>query len=94
MDFDTPGANHAALGRVWARTKIAHLKDGLTQGADPDEMRQAITDLALRHNLVSDFTAFVAVDSTRVTEGEHGTTVPVAVPVPEGTRYETAVGGN
>jgi Ca-activated chloride channel family protein len=43
------------------------------------------------HGLVSAFTAFIAVDSLTRTEGDHGTTVPVAVPVPEGTRYETTV---
>ena len=31
------------------------------------------------------------VDSSRRTEGDHGTTVPVAVPVPDGVSYETTV---
>jgi Ca-activated chloride channel family protein len=38
------------------------------------------------------YTAFVAVDSTRLTAGMHGVTVAVPVPVPEGVRYETTVG--
>jgi len=33
------------------------------------------------------------VDSLSQTAGEYGTTVPVAVPVPEGVRYESTVGG-
>ena len=41
--------------------------------------------------LMSAYTAFVAVDSSRRTEGRTGTTVPVAVPVPEGVKYETTV---
>ena len=40
---------------------------------------------------MSAYTAFVAVDASRVTEGDHGTVVNVAVPVPEGVRYETTV---
>jgi Ca-activated chloride channel family protein len=40
---------------------------------------------------MSAFTAFVAVDSTRRTEGSEGTTVPVAVPVPDGVKYDTTV---
>lgn len=40
---------------------------------------------------MSAYTAFVAVDSTRRTEGDHGTEVAVPVPVPEGVRYETTV---
>jgi Ca-activated chloride channel family protein len=47
--------------------------------------------VALTHNLVSDFTAFVAVDSTARTAGDHGTTVAVPVRVPEGVRYDTTV---
>ena len=35
----------------------------------------------------------VVVDSLSQTAGDHGTTVPVAVPVPEGVRYETTLGG-
>jgi hypothetical protein len=33
----------------------------------------------------------VAVDSSRVTRGSEGTTVPVAVPVPDGVKYKTTV---
>ena len=38
-------------------------------------------------------TAFVAVDSMNRTSGDYGTTVPMPVPVPEGVRYDTTVGG-
>ena len=47
---------------------------------------------ALQHGLVSGFTSFVAVDSLSKTDGTHGTTVPIAVPVPAGVKYKTAVG--
>jgi Ca-activated chloride channel family protein len=40
---------------------------------------------------MSAFTAFVAVDSTRQTDGTYGTTIAVPVPVPEGVRYDTTV---
>jgi hypothetical protein len=33
------------------------------------------------------------VDSLTVTEGSHGVTVPVGVPVPDGVRYDTTVPG-
>jgi len=46
---------------------------------------------AIEYGLLSQYTAFVAVDSSRVTEGSSGTTVPVPVPVPAGVKYETTV---
>jgi hypothetical protein len=50
----------------------------------PAQVRQ----LALEYNLMSAYTAFVAVDSMT---GDHGITVGIPVPVPEGVRYETTV---
>ncbi len=50
-----------------------------------------IKRVALDYNLMSAFTAFIAVDSTTQTDGRSGTIVPVAVPVPEGIKYDTTV---
>ena len=55
------------------------------------ELAATIEQTALDYNLMSAHTAFVAVDSTGRTQGDHGTTVGVAVPVPQGVRYETTV---
>jgi len=75
---------------VWARMKIADLAEHSVY--DPDsELPDQIKQVALDYGLMSAFTAFVAVDSTRRTEGAEGTTVPVAVPVPEGVKYDTTV---
>ena len=51
----------------------------------------AITRVALRHRPVSGCTSFVAVNSSRRTEGSHGVTVHQAVPIPESARYDTTV---
>ena len=81
------------LAKVWARLRIAELNDRLSvQGDANGELASAIRDTALRFQLMSDFTSFVAVDSSSRTAGEHGTTVYQAVPVPAGVRYETTVG--
>ena len=53
----------------------------------PDQVKQ----VALEYGLMSPYTAFVAVDSLTRTAGDHGTTVGVPVPVPEGVKYETTV---
>ena len=88
----TEAATHKGLPSIWARMKIAALADQSTYQPDPDLPGQ-IKQVALDYSLMSAFTAFVAVDSTRRTEGAEGTTVPVAVPVPEGVKYDTTVRG-
>lgn len=90
-----PGAGgdsgHPGLSSIWARMKIADLSEQSIYRPDA-ELPEAIKRVALDYNLISAFTAFVAVDSSRRTEGAEGTTVPVAVPVPEGVNYKTTVG--
>ena len=81
---------HCGLPSVWARMKIADLSDrALLERSG--ELAGEIRQTALDFGLMSEFTAFVAVDSSRVTAGKEGTTVPVAVPVPDGVKYETTV---
>jgi Ca-activated chloride channel homolog len=89
-NLSDPGATHKGLPSVWARMKIAELANQSTYAPDP-ELPDAIKQVALDYGLMSAFTAFVAVDSSRVTEGNEGTTVPVAVPLPDGVKYESTV---
>ncbi len=80
------------LGRIWARLRIADLAARQNWQQDPyGELETAILQTALEHQLVSDYTSFVAVDASQVTDGDHGVTVQQAVPVPDGVRYETTV---
>lgn len=90
--LDTP--SQPGIAFVWARRKLAELTDeALVHRRFKDSAwRAEVTRLALLHGLMSDFTAFLAVDSSQRTAGDHGIQVPVPVPVPEGVRYETAVG--
>jgi Ca-activated chloride channel family protein len=83
-------ATHQGLPSVWARSKIADLANASAYQPNT-ELPEQIKRVALDYSLMSAFTAFVAVDSARRTEGSQGTTVPVAVPVPEGVNYETTV---
>jgi len=89
VDQETTAA-HKALPSVWARMRIADLADESTYAPNA-EIPDQIKRVALDYGLMSAFTAFVAVDSSRLTEGTEGTTVPVAVPVPEGVKYSTTV---
>jgi Ca-activated chloride channel family protein len=81
---------HRGLPSVWARMKIADLSDRALLDHS-GELTSEIKQTALDFGLMSEFTAFVTVDSSRVTEGKNGTTVPVAVPVPDGVKYDTTV---
>ena len=86
------GDAHAFIPNIWARLRIADLADRRAWTHDPhDELADTIKTTALEYALMSDYTAFVAVDASRRTEGSHGTTVHQAVPVPRGVRYQTTV---
>jgi Ca-activated chloride channel homolog len=81
---------HAALPGLWARSKIADLGDRATWDGSIN-VSAAVLPIALEYGLISPYTAFVAVDASGKTAGDFGVTVPVAVPVPEGVKYETTV---
>ncbi|MCG8407616.1 MAG: VIT and VWA domain-containing protein [Phycisphaerales bacterium] len=81
---------HRALPSVWARTKIADLADRSTYEGG-SELPGEIKQVALEYGLMSQYTAFVAVDSLSKTAGNFGTSVKVPVPMPDGVRYETTV---
>jgi len=90
--FDAERRGQSALVSVWARRQIAELVDQQVHTLDPQrELAGEIRRVALEYGLMSAYTAFVAVDSQTRTKGDHGTTVPVPVPVPDGARYETTV---
>ncbi|MDX1509468.1 MAG: hypothetical protein R3358_14370, partial [Woeseiaceae bacterium] len=92
--IDPAGADAASanIAKIWARLRIADLSDRQAWEHDPhDELGVEIRETALRYQLMSAYTSFVAVDASRRTEGDHGITVQQPVPVPEGVRYETTV---
>jgi len=83
-------ALHPGIACVWARKKIEMLNNRANYDTT-DELPEQIKDTALAYNLMSAYTAFIAVDSSRRTAGKHGVSVAVPVPVPDGVRYETTV---
>ncbi len=83
-------ATHPGIPCVWARKRIETLATRVTYDNNPDLCGE-IKQVALEYGLMSAYTAFIAVDSSRKTAGDYGTTVAVPVPVPEGVRYDTTV---
>jgi Ca-activated chloride channel family protein len=90
VNLDDSAARHKGIACVWARKKIETLASRTTYDTNPDLPGQ-IKQVALDYGLMSAYTAFIAVDSSRKTTGDHGITVAVPVPVPDGVRYETTV---
>ena len=52
------------VAALWARARIENLMDRERQGAAHAEIRKAVIETALSHNLVSKYTSLVAVDKT------------------------------
>ena len=85
-----PEEANAALRYLWARSRIAQLGDYNLLQRD-DQRVTDITNLALRYNLLSAYTSFVAIDSEVRRKGGDVTTVKQPLPLPEGVS-DLAVG--
>jgi Ca-activated chloride channel family protein len=90
VNLDNAAEMHPGIPCVWARKKIETLGSQAVYDNNPD-LPGEIKQVALEYGLMSSYTAFIAVDSSRKTEGDHGITVAVPVPVPDGVRYDTTV---
>lgn len=86
---DTQSA-HDVLSKVWARKKIEDISAQL-HAADAPEIIEEITNIALTHRLMTQYTSFVAVDENDMQpinqEAKAPRQVVVPVPLPEGTNY-------
>lgn len=76
-------ARNDALRYLWARHRIASLSDQETLDGGTGE-REAILALGLRYNLLTQYTAFVAVDRVVRAIAGDGTTVDQPSPLPQG----------
>ncbi|TLN09685.1 VWA domain-containing protein, partial [bacterium] len=85
------GTEAKGISKLWARARIADYSNRIITEGPKNDLVYQVRETALAHNLVSDYTSFVAVDGSRRTQGDHGFTVNVPVPVPEGVRYDTTV---
>jgi hypothetical protein len=87
-----------AVGQLWARTQIGELRlrgwRASDPGSVPDEQREAITRLALRYRLMTEFTSFVAVEERIIVEGGTRRTIQVPVEMPAGVSPEGVFGGH
>jgi len=55
-------ATHPGVASLWARKKIEHLLGEARHGEDQQAIRDSVLPIALRHQLLSPYTSFVAVE--------------------------------
>ena len=92
VPVDTTSTTNPALAAIWASQKITGLSDEMFMEPNrTDALALLVKQTALDHGLMSQYTAFIAVDSSQRTAGDHGTSVAVPVAMPEGVKYETTV---
>jgi len=97
VDLPAEETAHDVLATLWARNRVDELMaedwQGMQQGRPRPEIREAITQLGLTYRLMTQFTSFVAVEETVVTEGGVPRRIDVPVEMPEGVSYEGIFGG-
>jgi Ca-activated chloride channel family protein len=81
----SPGGSAPAsgIGMRWARSKVDALMDSLHEGADEDDVRAEVIDVALDFGLVTKYTSLVAVEQTPTALGA-SRPVRVASALPQG----------
>jgi len=78
-------APQGEIALIWARAKVESLKDAMIRGGDYEKLEKEITQVALEHHLITDYTSLVAVDKTPARpEGEKLETAEVPLQVPDG----------
>jgi len=66
IPIDIEPVKDAGLSTVWAKQKIESLQDKQRLNGDPDQYKSLILRLALDHQLVSPYTAFIAIEKDPV----------------------------
>ncbi|MDA0656474.1 MAG: marine proteobacterial sortase target protein [Proteobacteria bacterium] len=54
----------AGIAKLWAKRKVDILMEGLQDGVDGEQVRRAVVDVAVAHQVVSPYTSLVAVAKT------------------------------
>ena len=93
INFST-GVENNAIGDIWARKKIDKLMDNLElisrrlSSDSYEDIKSDIIDLSIKHQLLSKFTSFVAVENKVVNPNGNSILANVPVDIPEGWDYD------
>jgi Ca-activated chloride channel family protein len=95
VKFPESDTKNRGVASMWARAKVDRLMSedwfGAQSGQPNKEIKDEITNVALDHHILTQYTSFVAVDEA-VTKGSAGKTVNVEVEMPDGVSREGVFG--
>ena len=98
LDLPERAEGHDVIRTLWARKKVDELTNadltGVQLGQVAPEQRQAIVDLAVKHQIMSQFTSFVAIEKSRVTVNGRPVLVRVPIELPSDARWEGFFGSD
>lgn len=87
-----PSNENSAIKYLWAREKIRLLDDYQQVSGSDENIKEMVTTLGLKYNLLTKYTSFIALDSEIRNENGQITTIKQPLPLPDGvTNY--AIGG-
>jgi len=94
--FPESDTKNRGVASMWARAKVDRLMSedwfGAQSGQANKEIKDEITNVALDHHILTQYTSFVAVDESKVTKGDPAKTVNVEVEMPDGVSREGVFG--
>lgn len=91
LDFPARQAQHQVLATLWARARIDYLMGKLLGGVDTD-VKAEVVRLSKQYRVMSQYTAFVAVEEKVRNRDGKSERVVVPVEIPEGVSYQGVFG--
>ncbi|WGV27471.1 VIT domain-containing protein [Halotia branconii] len=93
FDLNFENTGNPAIAQLWGRSRIKDLMNQMVSGETKSGV-EAVTNTALAYQLLSQYTAFVAVsDDVRVDSTQGSVSVQVPVEMPEGINHQGIFGG-
>ncbi len=91
LEFPKSQAEHQVLATLWARTRIDYLM-GKVRTTQDEDVKAEVIRLSKQYRVLSQYTAFVAVEEVVRNRGGKTERVVVPVEIPEGVSHEGVFG--
>jgi hypothetical protein len=67
------GVRRPWVGKLWAESRVDHLVEKIALGEGTAEHQKEVVDLALAYNFVTDYTSFLAIPESELTDNARAT---------------------